>query len=172
MNTRNSEKITSLPKAKKWSTTGITSCSSRVSLPYNESHHDSYSQFPRSLLGTPGSPTSLLGPKYEEEIRRADYDSRCYATQGPRSKFSSGGAKEERVKENFFLGRGGVMLVDFYSISLKWRRMRISRITIKLLIFFHIFSDVAIGSENSPSLNHPPRSVYLHIIRKPSTIIV
>ena len=28
--------------------------------------------------------------------------------QGPRSKFSSGGAKEECVKENFFfLGRGG-----------------------------------------------------------------
>ena len=26
-------------------------------------------------------------------------------------------------------------------------------ITIKLLIFFHIFSDVAIGPENSPSLN-------------------
>ena len=26
-------------------------------------------------------------------------------------------------------------------------------ITIKLLIFFHIFSDVAIGSQNSPSLN-------------------
>ena len=26
-------------------------------------------------------------------------------------------------------------------------------ITIKLLIFFHIFSDVAFGSENSPSLN-------------------
>ena len=26
-------------------------------------------------------------------------------------------------------------------------------ITIKLLIFFHIFSDVAIGSESSPSLN-------------------
>ena len=36
--------------------------------------------------------------------------------QGPRSKFSSGGAKEECVKENFF---GGGMLVDFYSISLK-----------------------------------------------------
>ena len=47
--------------------------------------------------------------------------------QGPRSKFSSGGAKEECVKENL---EGG-MLVDFYSISLKWRRMRI---TIKLLI--------------------------------------
>ena len=26
-------------------------------------------------------------------------------------------------------------------------------ITIKLFIFFHIFSDVVIGSENSPSLN-------------------
>ena len=26
--------------------------------------------------------------------------------QGPRSKFSSGGAKEECVKENFFLGGG------------------------------------------------------------------
>ena len=43
--------------------------------------------------------------------------------QGPRSKFSSGGAKEECVKEIFFLGGGGAggggMLVDFYSISLK-----------------------------------------------------
>ena len=41
--------------------------------------------------------------------------------QGPRSKFSSGGAKEECVKENFFGGGrgGGGMLVDFYSISLK-----------------------------------------------------
>ena len=27
--------------------------------------------------------------------------------QGPRSKFSSGGAKEECVKENFFWGGGG-----------------------------------------------------------------
>ena len=39
--------------------------------------------------------------------------------QGPRSKFSSGGAKEESVKENFGGGPGGGMLVDFYSISLK-----------------------------------------------------
>ena len=39
--------------------------------------------------------------------------------QGPRSKFSSGGAKEECVKENFFRAGGGGMLVDFYSISLK-----------------------------------------------------
>ena len=85
MNKRNSGKITSLPKAKKWSTTGIISCSSRVSLAYNESRHDSYSQFPRSLLATPGSPTSLLCPKYEEEIRRADYDSRCYATSSNKS---------------------------------------------------------------------------------------
>ena len=47
------------------------------------------------------------------------WDGRCAeseAGQGPRSKFSSGGAKEECVKENF--GVGG-MLVDFYSISLK-----------------------------------------------------
>ena len=35
--------------------------------------------------------------------------------QGPRSKFLSGGAKEECVKENL----EGCMLVDFYSISLK-----------------------------------------------------
>ena len=40
--------------------------------------------------------------------------------QGPRSKFSSGGAKEEYVKENFGGGgAGGSMLVDFYTISLK-----------------------------------------------------
>ena len=26
-------------------------------------------------------------------------------------------------------------------------------ITIKIFIFFHVFSDVAIGSQNSPSLN-------------------
>ena len=67
----------------------------------------------------------------------------CVNLQGPRSKFSNGGAKEECVKENFWGGgRGRGMLVDFYSISLNWRRMRI---TIKLLIFFHIFGDVAIG---------------------------
>ena len=40
--------------------------------------------------------------------------------QGPRSKFSSGGAKEECVNENFWGGPGGGgMLADFYSISLK-----------------------------------------------------
>ena len=41
-------------------------------------------------------------------------------SQGPRSTFSSGGAKEECVKEIFWGGAGGGgMLVDFYSISLK-----------------------------------------------------
>ena len=56
------------------------------------------------------------------------------------------------MREGKFFGgpAGGGMRVDFYSISLKWQRMRI---TIELLIFFHIFSDVAIGAENSPSLN-------------------
>ena len=41
--------------------------------------------------------------------------------QGPRSKFSSGGAKEECVKENLGGGGRGVggTLVDFYSISLE-----------------------------------------------------
>ena len=43
----------------------------------------------------------------------------CHHCQGPRSKFSSGGAKEECVKENFWGGGRGGMLVDFYSISLK-----------------------------------------------------
>ena len=65
--------------------------------------------------------------------------------------FRVGGLKKNAWRKIFWGGRrGGGMLVDFHSISLKWRRMRI---TIKLLIFFHIFSDVAIGSENSPSLN-------------------
>ena len=39
------------------------------------------------------------------------------------------------------------MLVDFYSVSLK------CYYNDKTIDFFHIFSDVAIGSENSPSLN-------------------
>ena len=39
--------------------------------------------------------------------------------QGPRSKLSSGGAKEECVKENLGGGDRGGMLVDFYSVSLK-----------------------------------------------------
>ena len=39
--------------------------------------------------------------------------------QGPRSKFSSGGDKEEMREGNFGGGAGGGVLVDFYSISLK-----------------------------------------------------
>ena len=35
------------------------------SFPYDESRHDSYSQFPRSPLGTPGTTTVVLCTKYE-----------------------------------------------------------------------------------------------------------
>jgi len=50
--------------------------SSRDSFPYNESRdrHDSYPQFRRSSLGTPGTMTSLLCPKYGEK-RVPDYES-------------------------------------------------------------------------------------------------
>ena len=46
--------------------------------------------------------------------------------------------------------RGGHACVFLFNLS-KVTENAIT--TIKLLIFFHIFSDVAIGSENSPSLN-------------------
>ena len=72
-----SGKITSLPKSQNVINYAHhlnhrrkqTTCSSRVSLKfvYNESRHDSFAQFPRSPLGTPGSPTSLLRPIYKEE---------------------------------------------------------------------------------------------------------
>ena len=61
-----------------------------------------------------------------------------------------GGAKEECVKEIFWEGVGGHacgFLFNFPKVTEN------AILTIKLLIFFHIFSDVAIGSENSPSLN-------------------
>ena len=48
---------------------------------------------------------------------------RCIPGQGPRSKFSMGGAKEECVKEILGGGGAGGMLVDFFSISLRWQRM-------------------------------------------------
>ena len=56
-----------------------------------------------------------------------------------------GGAKEERVDE-FFCGGGGEghpseFLFNFSKVTEN------AFITIKLLIFFHIFSDVAIGSQ-------------------------
>ena len=72
--------------------------------------------------------------------------------QGPRSKFSSWGAKEECVKEIFGGGgRGGGHACGFlFNLS----EVTVNAIiTIKLLIFFHIFSDVAMGPQNSPSLN-------------------
>ena len=67
--------------------------------------------------------------------------------QGPRSTFSSGGAKEECVKENF-LGGGHAcgFLFNFSKVTENVNND-------KTIDFFHIFSDVAIGSENSPSLN-------------------
>ena len=52
---------------------------------------------------------------------------------------------------NLFLGGGGRGACLWISIFSKVTENTI--ITIKLLIFFHTFSDVAIGSENSPSLN-------------------
>ena len=59
-----------------------------------------------------------------------------------------GGAKEECVREgNFIFARGGHAWGYLFNFS------KVTIIKIKLLIFFHIFSDVAIGSENSPSLN-------------------
>ena len=49
----------------------------------------------------------------------------------------------------FFLGGGHAcgFLFNFSKVTEN------AIITIKLLILFHIFRDVAIGSENSPSLN-------------------
>ena len=67
--------------------------------------------------------------------------------QGPRSKFSSGGAKEECVKEN--LGGGGHACGFLFNFS----KVTENANNDKTIDFFHIFSDVAIGSENSPSLN-------------------
>ena len=54
-----------------------------------------------------------------------------------------GGAKEEYMREMHACG----FLRNFSKVTEN------AIVTIKLLIFFHIFSDVAIGPENSPSLN-------------------
>ena len=63
-----------------------------------------------------------------------------------------GGSKEECVKEIFWGGwRGG------YACGFPFNFSKVTEnaiITIKLLIFlFHTFSDVTIGSENSPPRN-------------------
>ena len=55
-------------------------------------------------------------------------------------------------KGNFLGGRAGGghacgFLFNFSEVTVN------AIITIKLLIFFHIFSDVAMGPQNSPSLN-------------------
>ena len=55
------------------------------------------------------------------------------------------------MKEMFFFWGGGGHACGFLFNFPKVTENAI--ITIILLIFFHIFGDVAIGSENSPSLN-------------------
>ena len=46
-----------------------TACSSQDSFAYNESHHDSYPQFPRCPLGTPGSiPPFCDGPTTKKTL--------------------------------------------------------------------------------------------------------
>ena len=69
--------------------------------------------------------------------------------QGPRIKFySGGGGLKKNAGGN--LGDGGHVwefLFNFFQATEN------AFITIKLLIFFHTFSDVAIGSQNPPSLN-------------------
>ena len=62
------------------------------------------------------------------------------------------GAKEECVKEILGGAGGG----EGHACGFLFNFSKVTEnaiVTIKLLIFFHIFSDVAIGPENSPSLN-------------------
>ena len=42
---------------------------------------------------------------------------KCFLIQGPRSKFSSGGAKEECVKENFWGGHARGFLFNFSKVT-------------------------------------------------------
>ena len=55
------------------------------------------------------------------------------------------------TRSKFSSGRGGGHACGFLFSFFKVTENAIIRI--KLLIFFHVFSDVAIGLENSPSLN-------------------
>ena len=66
------------------------------------------------------------------------YSSSAKHSQGPRSTFLSGGAKLDEI---FFLGGGDAweFLFNFSKVTDN------AFITIKLIIFLHIFSDVAIG---------------------------
>ena len=59
------------------------------------------------------------------------------------------GGLKKNAWRNFF-GRGEHACGFLFNFS---KVTENAIITIKLLIFFHIFSDVAIGPENSPSLN-------------------
>ena len=74
------------------------------------------------------------------------------------------------MREGNFLGEAGHACGFLFNFS---KVTENAIITIKLLIFFHIVSDVAMGSENSPSLTPYEICInYLHIIQKPSSIIV
>ena len=56
----------------------------------------------------------------------------------------------------FFFWGGGGGLGGWHACGFLFNFSKVTEnaiITIKLLIFFHIFTDVAIGPENSPSLN-------------------
>ena len=71
--------------------------------------------------------------------------------QGPCSKFLSGGLKKNAWTNYLFcFGGGGGCGGHAWEFLFNFRDCFI---TLKLLIVFHIFSDVAIGSQNSPSLN-------------------
>ena len=53
------------------------------------------------------------------------------------------------MKENFGGGRGGHACGFLFNFS----KVTENANNDKTIVFFHLFSDVAIGSENSPSLN-------------------
>ena len=56
-------------------------------------------------------------------------------------------AKEECVKEIFWGWGGG------HACGFLFNFPKVTENAIKLFFYFHIFSDVAIGSENLPTLN-------------------
>ena len=81
---------------------------------------------------------------------------RSFYLQEPRSKFLSGGRGREGrgLKKNgwakFFKGEGHAWEVFFNFVKVTEND---AFITIKLLIFGHIFNDIGIESQNPPSLH-------------------
>ena len=74
-----------------------------------------------------------------------------YIDAGTAQQVFEWGGGEAKLDEFFFGGGGRGNAWEFLFNSSKATENAF--ITIKLLIFFHIFSDVAIGSQSSPSLN-------------------